>query len=196
MTDMPSNVGPTQADQIVTVAGRGLVRTNLIGTVLFVVSAAVAATVFNGPARVVGAAVALLLFATGVVAFLAGYWDAVQRSRTDEIAVSQLYFFGSGIAPKQIKSPMMILLATQTVVGLATALARPSTDGKPGSTLAFGVLVPMFGLGLNGLWSARHGQFKPRALAIDCGAKSAKVNAQPRDVPPSPQERTDNADHG
>ena len=27
-------------------------------------------------------------------------------------------------------------------------------DGQPGSTLAFGILVPMFGIGLNGLWAA------------------------------------------
>jgi hypothetical protein len=45
---------------------------------------------------------------------------------------------------------------------LATALSRPSTDGRAGSTLAFGVLVPMLGIGLNGLASARHGTFPPR----------------------------------
>jgi hypothetical protein len=60
-------------------------------------------------------------------------------------------------------------LAVQTVVGLGTALARPSTDGKAGSVLAFGVLVPMLGLGLNGLWVSRYGTFGPRRLKDDTG---------------------------
>jgi hypothetical protein len=48
------------------------------------------------------------------------------------------------------------------VVGLIGAIVRSSTDGRAGSTLAFGVLVPIFGLGLNGLWSSRLGVFPPR----------------------------------
>jgi hypothetical protein len=29
--------------------------------------------------------------------------------------------------------------------------------------LAFGVLVPMFGIGANGLWAARHGHYGQRS---------------------------------
>ena len=42
------------------------------------------------------------------------------------------------------------------VVGLVTALVRPFTG------LAFGVLTPVFGLGLIGLWGARLGTYPPR----------------------------------
>jgi hypothetical protein len=54
------------------------------------------------------------------------------------------------------------LLLVQVVVAIATAIARSSTDGKAGSTLAFGILVPMMGLGMNGLWASVHGKFSPR----------------------------------
>ena len=53
-------------------------------------------------------------------------------------------------------------LGVQVVVAIATAISRTTTDGRTGSTLAFGVLAPMMGLGLNGLWGATHGTFAPR----------------------------------
>jgi hypothetical protein len=33
---------------------------------------------------------------------------------------------------------------------------------RPYTAVAFGVLVPMFGLGLTGLWAVRSGTFPPR----------------------------------
>ena len=46
---------------------------------------------------------------------------------------------------------------------MATTFARlEGPDGKPGSSLALGFLVPMFGFGLNGLWAAYHGRFPAR----------------------------------
>ena len=33
------------------------------------------------------------------------------------------------------------------------------------NALAFGVLVPMFGIGANGVWAARHGAYGPRLVA-------------------------------
>ena len=55
-------------------------------------------------------------------------------------------------------------LGVQVVVAVVTAISRTTTDGRTGSTLAFGVLAPMMGLGLNGLWGATHGTFAPRQL--------------------------------
>lgn len=142
--------------------GAGLVRLDLVGTVVFAVSATVAAVVFDGFAQVQGVVVAVGLFAIGIFVFLWGYWTAVQRSRTEEMAVVELYFLMGAAIPRTIKVWMNGALIAQTVVAVATALARSSTNGKAGSTLAFGVLVPMFGLGLNGLWAAQHGAFGPR----------------------------------
>lgn len=148
-----------------------IVRADVVLTAVFVVSSSLAAVVFEGWTKVQGVAVALGCFAVGVVAFLWGYWDAVQRSRTDEMAVTELYFLMGPAIPKGVKRTMLACLAVQSVAALATALARPTTpaaDGgsSTGSTLAFGVLVPLLGLGLNGLWAARHGGFGPRRPSI------------------------------
>ncbi len=141
-----------------------IVRFNLLATVVFAVAAVVTAVVFDDTTRVVIVIVSLGLFAVGVATFLLGFFAAVQRSRADEIAVSQLFFLAGSVAPQQVKRPMLAALAAQTLVGIACAIARPSTDGKSGSVLAFGVLVPMLGLGLNGLWASKHGKFAERSL--------------------------------
>lgn len=66
---------------------------------------------------------------------------------------------------------MLSMLAIQTVVGIGTAVGRSeAADGSPGTSLAVGVLVPMFGIGLNGLWCALHGVFPPRPDGATSGA--------------------------
>ena len=144
--------------------GRLIVQTNLVLTVMFIVASAIAVTVFDQPWKSIAVAVSLLCFTVGVVAFLWGYWSAVQRSREDEIGVAVLYFLMDGVAPLPVSRIMNWLLGVQCAVALGAALSRPSTDGKPGSTLAFGILVPMLGLGLSGLWGALHGTFRPRII--------------------------------
>lgn len=144
--------------------GSVVIRANVLGTAVFVVSATLSAALFDGVWKVQGVVVALTLFAAGVFAFLSSYWTAVQRSRHDELSVAELYFLTGSATPGSVKAPMLWSLAVQVLAALATALARPNTDGKAGSVLAFGVLVPMFGLGLNGLWAARHAAFGPRRL--------------------------------
>jgi len=55
------------------------------------------------------------------------------------------------------------LLAAQVAVATVTTFARlDGPDGNPGSSLAVGFLVPMFGIGMNGLWASRHAAFGPR----------------------------------
>ena len=143
-------------------AGQILVRANVVLTAVFMVTSLVAAVSFRQPWKTVSVAVDIVCFAIGIFAFLWGYWNAVQRSREEDIGVASLYFLMDGIAPRSVSVRMNGLLGTQLVWAIATALSRGSTNGKPGSTLAFGVLVPMMGLGLNGLWGAFHGTFAPR----------------------------------
>lgn len=142
--------------------GRPIVVVNAVLTALFVATALVATVVFDAPWTSIAVVVSLGCFAAGVIVFLWGYWTAVQRSRTDDIAVSSLYFLVDNCAPKSVSRSMNSLLAVQTLVSIATASVRSSTDGEPGSTLAYGILVPMLGLGMNGLWGAHHGTFRPR----------------------------------
>jgi hypothetical protein len=138
------------------------VRLNIVLTAIFVVSTVLTAWIFAPWMRAGIVVVDLVLFTVGVVGFLWGYFAAVQRSRTDEISVAGLFLLMGNVAPKPIARIMSWCLGIQVVVGIAGAIARNSVDGKSGSTLAFGVLVGMCGLGLNGMWAAKHGYFAPR----------------------------------
>ena len=141
---------------------KNLPRINLFLTSLFLVVTAVVAVVFTPATRAVGVAVDLVLFGIGVAAFIWGYFSAVQRSRVDEISVASLYFLSGQVADRQVQRTMNGCLIAQLVIGLAGAIARSSTYGQAGSTLAFGVLVPLLGLGLNGLWASQFATFTPR----------------------------------
>ena len=162
------------------VKGVTIIRVNAIFTALFFVTAGLAVAFFEQPWKVIAVVVCLASFSIGVCAFLWGYWSAVQRSREDNISVAAMYFLIDQCAPKSVARQMNGLLALQVIIGLVTAGMRSSTDGKSGSTLAFGILVPMLGLGLNGLWAAFHGQFAPRS-----GANSTRVSPQ---TPPNGQD--------
>ena len=138
------------------------VRVNVVLTAVFVVVTTLAVTIFDGFWRRSVVVVDLALFAVGVVTFILGYFAAVARSRSEEISVVGVFLLGGTVADRGVRVRMWTCLTVQVVVGLAGAILRSSTDGQPGSVLAFGVLVPMLGLGLNGWWASRHGAFPPR----------------------------------
>jgi hypothetical protein len=171
-------------------AGDGIVRANFVATALFGVTAVYAAVVFSTTAQWIGAITAFGLFAVGVFTFLWAYWNAVQRSRTDEISVAQLYFLLGPPTPSRVRRAMLLTLLAQVVIAVATTLARPDgPDGNPGSSLAVGFLVPMLGFGLNGLWASVHGAFPPRAQP------AAATNGGDA-VTDTADEIGQNADHG
>lgn len=146
--------------------GRVIVRANGVGTVLFVATAIFAAAVFTTAAQWVGASTAMALFAVGVFAFLWGFWNAVQRSREEEVSVTQLFLLLGTPTPATVRRPMLAMLFVQVATAFATTFWRlDGPDGSPGSSLAVGMLVPMFGLGMNGLWAAYHADFGDRLLA-------------------------------
>ena len=124
------------------------------GTTVFF-ALVVGSVFFEGLIRTTSLVFNLLLFATGCYAFMAAFVRAVKRSRTEAIGVGGLYFL-SGCAPPKIRRQMMGLLSFQVVASLTAASFRPFT------IVASAVLVPVFGLGLSGLWAANHGDFEPR----------------------------------
>lgn len=125
-----------------------------VGTGLFALSA-IAAVVAEG-LRAPAVVVALTMFGLGIVLFLYAYAIAVRRSRTAEIGIGGLFFLAGDTAPKRVKLALLGALTVQVLVAFATAAARPFTS------LAFGILVPVYGLALCGLWASRHGRFGPR----------------------------------
>ena len=154
------------------VSGERIITGNIAGTIVFVVTAVLAAAFFTSAFQWIGAITALSLFAVGVFAFLWSYFHAVNRSRTEEIGVAQLYVMTGPPTPRSVRHIMLSLLVVQVVTATATTFARlDGPDGKPGSSLAVGFLVPMLGFGLNGLWVAFHGRFPPRRLKTTAPAR-------------------------
>lgn len=184
-----SKVRPRSAGETfpapIAVVGRQIVWADAGGTVLFAITALVAAASFTTTAQWVGAVTALGLFAVGVFAFLWSYLVAVGRSRTEEISVVQLYLLTGAPTPRFVKRIMLGLLATQIAIAMATTFARlDGPDGKPGSSLAVGFLVPMFGFAMNGLWASKHATFalRRRRDATPAQPEGGAVRGTPKDV--------------
>lgn len=137
--------------------GRVLVATNVVGTV-FVVAGSVAATVAPAAFTLTLIVVSLVAFAAGTAAFLAAYAIAISRSRHDAIGMGGLYFL-AGSAPRRTQVVMLGCWAVQIVVAVVAASLQVFTG------VAFVLLAPMLGIGLAGLWGARHGEFAPRKQA-------------------------------
>ncbi len=132
--------------------GAAIRRASWVGTGVFVVSA-VAAVISPSTFEEVALAVAVALFAGGCAVFLWAFFVAAARSRTQRLELAQVWFLTGPPTPPSVRRSLLGALGVQVVAGLATAAARPYTS------LAAGVLVPMWGLGLCGLWAARHATF-------------------------------------
>jgi hypothetical protein len=135
--------------------GARIIQASWAGTAVFAISS-VLGVVAAGPFSGVSSAVSAALFVGGCVVFVAAFLLAVRRSRTDDITVAMLFFLMGGGTPRPVRRQLFASLAVEVVVAVAAAAARPFTSQ------ATGVLAPMWGLSLCGLWAARHGRFKPR----------------------------------
>ncbi len=93
-------------DVMASFAGIAIVRLHQVLTALFVITALYAAIVFDTSAQWVGAVTAMVLFSVGIVVFLWGFWSAVQRSRTEELAVTSVYFLTGGCSPTSVRLQM------------------------------------------------------------------------------------------
>jgi hypothetical protein len=138
------------------IEGEAIVNASWAGTAAYV-GLAIAGTIFPDSFAIPTAILSGGLFVIGCVTFLWAYAVAVARSRTDLIGIGGLYFL-SGTAPKVVRFRLLLSLALEVVAATASSSIRPFTP------MAFGFLVPVFGLGLSGLWGARHGTFEPRPV--------------------------------
>lgn len=178
MTDAPSRstVGDGDGDGGAPPApGQGLLAANRILTWVFVAWSVVA--VLARPARIPLAAVDLAVFLGGCVAYLLAYATAVSRSRVDAIGLGALFFLTDGAAPVEVRRSFWLWTSVQTVVAVAAAAVRPFTP------VAFGILVPIAGLALMGLWGARYGQFPSRFPTSDSPSSAAPAAGAPSHEP-------------
>jgi hypothetical protein len=135
--------------------GAGLVNVTFLGTGLLVGTSAAGAALPDtfGLAHAV---LSCVLFAVGTGGLLWAYALGVSRSRTDAVTLAGLFFLAGGAAPPHVRRPFHIALGVEVVAVVAAAAVRPYTE------VAFGVLAPMFALGLMASWGGRHGAFPPR----------------------------------
>jgi hypothetical protein len=106
------------------------------------------------------------------VIFGLAYARAVQRSRSDELHLAGLFFL-AGSAPRDVQRSLLGAMVVQLVVGVGAASLRPFTP------LAFGTLVPVFGLAVAALWSATHGTFPPRRHDRPTRAAATATSGRP-----------------
>lgn len=132
----------------------GTVRATWVATLVFAVTSLAAA--LAGPLRPVAATVALACFAVGCGLYLAGYARAVRRSRLEEISMAALAFLAGGTAPADVRRKLLGATALQVVVAVGAAAWRPFTS------LAFGILAPVLGIGAQAFWASRFGAFPRR----------------------------------
>jgi hypothetical protein len=133
--------------------GDALIVGSWIGTGLFTVTAFAAVAV--DAAMLVSTPVAIVLFLVGVVQFARAFLYAVNSRREELIGIGGLFLL-LGSAPRRVQAHLLGSLGVEIVVAIVTAALKPYT------ALAFGALVPMFGLGMAGRWGARFGTFPPR----------------------------------
>ncbi len=144
--------------------GARVVRLDLVGTALFLIALAIAIPLKDQrSAQFLIGGVSMALFTIGVATTLWAYTRALDRSRVEEVGVANLYLLTGDTAPKVVGRTMSLALGVQVLAALGGAWAgMVGLDKGQLNALAFGVLVPMFGIGMNGVWAALHGSYGPR----------------------------------
>jgi hypothetical protein len=135
------------------IGGRRIVAASWLGNVLFAVTAipvALGVDALDDPAVIVALA---LFFASLVVWCWALGLAALRTTRGDDVQVMSLFLL-EGRAPSRVRWLLYGSFGVCLAITVGTAAANP-----------FGVLVPMYPLGLVGLWGARHGVYPPRKTA-------------------------------
>jgi hypothetical protein len=144
--------------------GARVVRIDLVGTAIFLVALAIAIPARSHRfAQFLIGGVSMALFAIGVATTLWAYTRALDRSRVEEVGVANLFLLTGDTAPRSVGRALKGSLAVQIVAAIAGAwIGVVGLDKGELNALAFGVLVPMFGIGMNGVWAALHGSYGPR----------------------------------
>lgn len=144
--------------------GEPLVRADVAGTLL-AAAAGVLALLSGDLAKFVLVPVAGVTGGVGLIAFVWSYFRAVARSRQDEISVSQLYGVAGKVAPPGVKRRLQWALWAQVIVAIVVMFVGfQRTEPQEFNWSATIIVLPLFGMGMNGVWVSLHGTFGPRIL--------------------------------
>jgi hypothetical protein len=113
-----------------------------------VMVAVAALGVFLDAGRLLMALVAIAMFLGGAVLMAAALVVAAGRSRESVVTIGEVFF--------RVPRTFLVCFGAQVAVAFASAALHPNTGA------AFAILAPVFGLGIMGLWGARHGVFPAR----------------------------------
>lgn len=161
------------------VPGRWVIVASWLSTGVFTV-AAVLAVVAPDTFDLTFLVLSLLLFGLGCAVFAVDLVLAASRSRTAAMGIGGLFFL-AGAAPPSVQRHLMGSLAVQVVVSIAAAAIGFARIGdRELNALAFGILVPMVGLGWSGLWGVRWGLFADRVESppAAAGARTPREGGQ------------------
>lgn len=132
--------------------GDWLSRLDAACTVLFVAVTLLAGAVGSEAVAVVNLVVCAALFLIGSALWTWGFLKAAGRSRDQIIDLAGLFYL-TGSAPRRVRRWLLGLWFAQ----IATAVASIPLTSPP-----FGVMVPVFGIGVLTLWAATRGTFPDR----------------------------------
>ncbi len=143
--------------------GQGLIRLDLVGTAAFVVVTVATSLSDANAVSLANIVVSAVLFLGGCVAFGAGFVRAAGRSRTEVVDMTGLFYL-TGTAPRAVRRTFLGLWFLQILVAAASVF----TVSPP-----FGVMAPLWGIGLTCAWGALHGTFSIRAPKVGQADRSA-----------------------
>ncbi|MEO6987864.1 MAG: hypothetical protein ABI239_04380 [Aquihabitans sp.] len=136
--------------------GQVLIRADVVGTVAFVIVTVGASVIDGNAVTLANIVVSSVLFLGGCVAFGAGFLRAAGRSRTEVVDMTGLFYL-TGTAPRAVRRTFLGLWFLQIVVATVSVF----TVAPP-----FGVMAPLWGIGLTAAWGARHGTFSVRPAKV------------------------------
>lgn len=132
--------------------GSWIITLDAVGTAALVLATALAAVAEGRATDLVNLAVSSVLFLGGCVAFGYGFLKAAGRSRAEVVDLAGLFYL-TGSGPTDVRRKLLGLWFAQIAVATASvAVVRPP----------FGVMAPVWGIGLISVWGARHGAFPAR----------------------------------
>lgn len=133
--------------------GRSLLVADALGTLVLLGATVAAALSAADGVQVANLVVATVLFTGGCVGFAIGFLRAVGRSRDEVIDLAGLFYL-TGSGPTEARRWFLGLWFAQIAIAIGSV---PVADPP------FGVMAPVWGIGLLTWWSARHGTFPARA---------------------------------
>lgn len=130
--------------------GNWIWQASVWGVLLFTLGS-VLSTIWLESLKIPYMAVSFLLFALGFMAFVYALYLAAERSRSETLHISGIFWLTT--SPKALAWKFRILLIFMCGVAIAINLIKLYTF------LAFGILAPIFVLGLMGIWGAKWGKY-------------------------------------